>query len=50
MAGYEFSKNLNVQLNIYNLFDKQYYDKAYAAHYANIAPGRSAILTFNVKY
>ena len=50
MAGYRFNKNWNVQLNVFNLFDKTYYDKAYPAHYANIAPGRSAILSVNMRY
>ena len=31
MAGYRFNKNWNMQLNVFNLFDKTYYDKAYAA-------------------
>lgn len=50
MAGYQFNKNLNVQLNVFNLADKTYYDKAYASHYASIAPGRSAILSMNLSY
>ena len=50
MAGYRFNKNWNLQLNVFNLFDKTYYDKAYPAHYANIAPGRSAILSVNMRY
>ncbi|HUG58862.1 MAG TPA: TonB-dependent siderophore receptor [Candidimonas sp.] len=50
MAGYEVNKNLNVQLNVFNLTDKTYYDKAYASHYASIAPGRSAILSMNLSY
>lgn len=50
MAGYRFNKNWNVQLNVFNLFDKTYYDKAYPAHYANIAPGRSALLSVNMRY
>lgn len=50
MAGYQFSKNLNLQLNVFNVFDKKYYDRAYSAHFAGIAPGRSAILSANVRY
>jgi catecholate siderophore receptor len=50
MAGYRFNKNLSAQLNVLNLTDKKYYDKAYAAHYASIAPGRSAILSLNMSY
>ena len=50
MAGYRFSKNVSAQLNILNLTNKTYYDKAYASHYASIAPGRSAILNVNLSY
>lgn len=50
MAAYRFNKHLSAQLNILNLADKKYYDKAYPAHYANIAPGRSAILNLNLSY
>lgn len=50
MAGYRFNKNWNMQLNVFNLFDKTYYDKAYAAHYVSVAPGRSAILSVNMRY
>ncbi len=50
MAGYQFNKHVNVQLNVFNVFDKTYYDKAYAAHYVSIAPGRSAVLNLNLSY
>lgn len=50
MAAYRFNKHLSAQLNVLNLTDKTYYDKAYGAHYANIAPGRSAILNLSLSY
>lgn len=50
MAAYRFSKNLSAQINVLNLTDKKYYDKAYASHYVSIAPGRSAILNLNLSY
>jgi catecholate siderophore receptor len=50
MAGYEFSKNFSAQLNVLNIFDKTYYSKAYAAHYAQLGTGRAAILSLNVRY
>ncbi|WP_198958899.1 TonB-dependent receptor [Candidimonas nitroreducens] len=50
MAGYRFNKRVAVQLNVFNIFNKTYYDKAYAAHYASIAPGRSAILNVSLSY
>jgi catecholate siderophore receptor len=42
--------NVTLQLNIQNLTDKVYYDKAFASHYASMAPGRSAFITANLKY
>nr|WP_226952592.1 TonB-dependent siderophore receptor [Mesopusillimonas faecipullorum] len=50
MASYRFNKNLTAQLNVLNLANKTYYDKAYAAHYVSVAPGRSAILNLNLSY
>ncbi|QOF92790.1 TonB-dependent receptor [Pseudomonas lundensis] len=45
MASYKLTKNIDLQLNVQNLTDKTYYDKAYAAHFASQAPGRTALLT-----
>lgn len=50
MAAYKFNKHLSAQLNVLNLANKTYYDKAYPAHYASIAPGRSAILNLSLSY
>ena len=50
MAGYRINKHVGVQLNVFNVFNKTYYDQAYAAHYASIAPGRSAILNVSLSY
>ena len=41
------TKNMDLQLNINNIFDKQYYQSAYPI-YATWAPGRSAVLTMNL--
>ncbi|WIA54944.1 TonB-dependent receptor [Sphingobium sp. WTD-1] len=49
-ASYAFSDAVSLQVNVNNVFNKRYYDKAYAAHYANQAAGRTAIATLNVKY
>lgn len=49
-ASYKFSDAIQLQLNVQNVFNKLYYDKAYAAHYASQAAGRTAIVTLNVKY
>lgn len=50
MASYAFNDTYSLQLNVQNLTDKVYFTKAYASHYAAIAPGRSASLTFNFKF
>jgi catecholate siderophore receptor len=50
MAAYEFNEHFSAQLNVVNLFDKTYYTKAYASHYAQLGTGRAAILSLNVKY
>ncbi|SMG00772.1 TonB-dependent receptor [Burkholderia singularis] len=49
-AQYRINKKLDVQLNVQNLFNRTYYDQAYPAHYASIAPGRSAFVTLNARY
>ncbi|MBF8743487.1 TonB-dependent receptor [Pseudomonas guariconensis] len=45
MASYKLTKNVDLQLNVQNLTNEVYYDKAYGAHYANQAAGRTALLT-----
>lgn len=50
MGAYRVNKNLTLQLNIQNLFDKTYYTKAFAAHYAALAPGRFGMLTANFRF
>jgi catecholate siderophore receptor len=47
MVSYQVNKHLSLQLNVQNLTNKYYFDKAYAAHYASVAPGRAGILTAN---
>jgi catecholate siderophore receptor len=37
-------------VNVQNVGDKLYYDRAYTTHYANMAPGRSGRIGFNVNY
>lgn len=49
-ASYAFSEAVNLQVNVNNALNKRYYDKAYSAHYANQAAGRTAIATLNIKY
>jgi catecholate siderophore receptor len=45
MAAYKLTKNIDLQLNVQNLTDKTYYDKAFSTHFANQAAGRTALLT-----
>lgn len=49
-ASFKVSDAIQVQANVQNVGNKLYYDKAYTAHYANQAPGRTALLTLNVQY
>jgi catecholate siderophore receptor len=49
-ASYSFSDAIQLQVNVQNVLNKRYYDKAYSSHYANQAAGRTAIATLNIKY
>lgn len=48
-AGYQVTPRFGLQVTVNNLFDKRYFDKAFASHFATQAAGRTAILTANVK-
>ncbi|AGI22903.1 TonB-dependent receptor [Pseudomonas sp. MT3] len=50
MAAYKLTKNVDFQLNVQNVFDKKYFDKAYASHYANQAAGRTVLLSTNFHF
>ncbi|WP_263474478.1 TonB-dependent receptor, partial [Pseudomonas aeruginosa] len=50
MASYKLSKNVDFQLNVQNVFDKKYFDKAYAAHYASQAAGRTILFSTNFHF
>ncbi|VWX52883.1 TonB-dependent siderophore receptor [Novosphingobium sp. 9U] len=49
-ASFKLNDAVQIQANVQNVANKLYYDKAFTAHYANQAAGRTAILTVNVKY
>jgi len=49
-AGFEFSRRVNLSVNVQNLTNKTYFSQAYTAHYATIAPGRSAFATLSIRY
>ncbi|MCH1919595.1 TonB-dependent siderophore receptor [Shewanella sp. A3A] len=50
VSSYRFNDWVTVRLNVQNLTDKRYFDKAYAAHFANIAPGRMAMLSADFRF
>ncbi|QXI29409.1 TonB-dependent receptor [Pseudomonas vanderleydeniana] len=50
MAAYKLTKNIDLQLNVQNLTNETYYDKAFSTHFANQAPGRTALLTTNFHF
>jgi catecholate siderophore receptor len=50
MASYAVNQDITLQLNLQNLTDKLYFDKVSSPHYAGVAPGRSAMLTANLKF
>ncbi|WP_455925573.1 TonB-dependent receptor [Pseudomonas putida] len=50
MASYKVNKHLDFQVNVQNLTDKLYYDKAYAAHYATQAAGRTVLFSTNFHF
>jgi catecholate siderophore receptor len=50
MAAYRFSKSLDVQLNINNLFDKEYYTRIRNNGWATPGEARSFILSANYNF
>ena len=50
MASYRLNKHFDVRLNLNNLADKTIYDGSHVGLFANVAPGRSAMLTANWKF
>ncbi|WP_454056550.1 TonB-dependent receptor [Cupriavidus sp. Marseille-Q8015] len=50
MAAYRVNKHLTLQLNVQNVFNRTYYAKAFAAHYALPGPGRAGMLTANFRF
>lgn len=49
-AAYRFTDQLELRVNVQNLTDERYFATAYTAHYAQLAPGRSAFATLTVKH
>lgn len=50
MARYELNDHVNFQLNLQNLSDERYATNPLQTHMTQIAPGRSALFTVNVRY
>lgn len=50
MARYALNDHVNVQLNLQNLTDERYATNPFQTHMTQIAPGRSALFTVNVRY
>ncbi|VVM47120.1 TonB-dependent receptor [Pseudomonas fluorescens] len=50
MAAYRLTKNVDLQLNVQNLTNETYYDKAFSTHFANQAAGRTALLSTNFHF
>ncbi|MBI1685683.1 TonB-dependent receptor [Caulobacter hibisci] len=50
MASWNVNQNASLQLNLQNLTDERYALKPYSTHMVQIAEGRTALLTLNLKY
>jgi catecholate siderophore receptor len=48
--GYTINDRIDLSVNVQNLTDKTYYPQAFTAHYASIAPGRSAFAALGIKF
>ena len=47
MVGYHLTKNVDLQLNVYNLANKYYYDEIHPSH---IVPGEGRTVTLSTKF
>jgi catecholate siderophore receptor len=50
MAAYKITPNVDLQLNVQNIFDETIYDSTHNGQFAPVAPGRVALLTTNFKF
>ncbi|WP_283630200.1 TonB-dependent receptor [Shewanella baltica] len=50
VSSYKMNDFLTLRLNVQNLTDERYYDKAYTAHFANMAPGRLVMLSADMHF
>lgn len=49
-AAYQLTDNIELRLNVLNLTNKTYYDASHVGLFANVAPGRSGLLTASFRY
>ena len=49
-ASYDLNDRAALQLNVQNVGDEEYIMRTNGVHHADVAPGRSAILTLNLRY
>lgn len=49
-ASYDISETASLQLNVQNAGDEAYILRTNGVHHADVAPGRQAILTLNLRY
>ncbi|MBT9471472.1 MAG: TonB-dependent siderophore receptor [Phenylobacterium sp.] len=49
-VAYRIAENLDLQLNVKNVGDKEYIARTNGQHHADYGPGRQAILTLNVRF
>jgi len=50
MARYDIRDDLSLQFNVNNITDKEMYDASHVGIFANIAPGRSYMMTLTYRY
>ena len=49
-ASYDLTDSASLQLNVQNAGDEEYIMRTNGVHHADVAPGRQAILTLNLRY
>lgn len=49
-AAYEINDRASLQLNVQNVADEEYIIRTNGVHHADVAPGRQALLTLNLRY
>ena len=49
-ASYDLTETATLQLNVQNAGDEEYILRTNGVHHADVAPGRQAILTLNLRY